>query len=496
MKKESSYEEGNMEEKENIQAISSEKQEIPEKKAYIERAVFGYAKKFLSQGYRRLTEPQYQFFFYWTVVIMGGSIILSVLFSLGYLNNIQPVKSVIFLSLITAAALILGGLIGGLTHNRRFLNIFTISLMVVALFITLFFTGLFPGFWQLNYDSLLLQWIKIFYFLVYVVISSISMFAIIWNFQTSFAYRFISLGKSPNRLLFQGIVRLGGIIAIPMYMYMLIQNTLDAQILAIFGILVTLILVIRLYKLPKFYKRESFQEQTEKIAIMNFNQILGFYNLYLLYRLSQSYVTGGNITNLTVDLILLALNSFFMMNTLSKKIDNIGEDEDVQKPFVFQRDTGFMRWLKRTISEKGLVLAVLGLALGYHAVYMDSYLDSPIIIIQILSDPNNVTPLNVAYNRTFLGIALLWMVGTIIAFQTSQKFRNMAINRYSVRHVLRMFGDMFRISDEGKTGVVLEAYEAGVKKVEDKISQAGKKIKDKWNKFFTLGDSSEDYPED
>ena len=59
----------------------------------------------------------------------------------------------------------------------------------------------------------------------------------------------------------------------------------------------------------------------------------------------------------------------------------------------------------------------------------------------------NVTPLNVAYNRTFLGIALLWMVGTIIGFQTSQKFRNMAINRYSIRHVLRMFGDMFRISD-------------------------------------------------
>ncbi|MHA1796760.1 MAG: hypothetical protein ACTSUK_11665, partial [Promethearchaeota archaeon] len=370
--------------------------------------------------------------------------------------------------------------------NRRFLNIFTISLMSIALLFAILFTGLFPGFWQLNYDSLLLQWIKIFYFLIYVVISSISMFAIIWNFQTSFAYRFISLGKSPNRFLFQGILRLGVIIAIPMYIYMFIQNSLDAQILAVFGILVTLILIIRLYKLPKFYKKEPFEEQTEKLAIMNFNQILGFYNLYLIYRLSQSYVTGGNITNLTVDLILLALNSFFMMNTLSKKIDNIGEDEDVQKPFVFQRDTGFMRWLKRTISEKGLILAILGLALGYHAVYMDSYLDSPIIIIQILSDPNNVTPLNVAYNRTFLGIALLWMVGTIIGFQTSQKFRNMAINRYSIRHVLRMFGDMFRISDEGKTGIVLEAYEASVKKVEDKINKTGQKIKDKLNKFFTL----------
>ncbi|WP_457556628.1 hypothetical protein [Candidatus Harpocratesius sp.] len=477
-----------MEEQPNI----SEKIEVFEKKAYLERALFGYAKKFLSQGYKRLTERQYIFFFYWTVGIMVSSIIISILYAMNYITAIEIVKTIIFLCLITAAALIIGGLVGGLSHNRQFLNIFTITLMALALIMTCFFAGLFPSIWVPNYNSIFLQWLKIFYFLIYVIISSISMFSIIWNFQTSFAYRFISLGKSPNRLLFQGIIRLGTIIAIPMYLYIFIQNSLDAQILAVMGIFITGILIVRFYHLPKFYKKDSFQEQTEKIAIMNYNQILGFYNLYLIYRLSQSFDTGGNITNLTVDLILLALNSFFIMNTLSKKIDNIGDEEDVQKSFIFQRNTGFMRWLKRTISEKGLILGVLGLALGYQAVYMDSYLDSPIVIIQILSDPNRVTPLNVTYNRTFLGIALLWMLGTMIAFQTSSKFRNMVINRYSVRHVLKMFGDLFRVSDEGKVGAVLEAYESGIKKVEKKIANASKKVKGKWNRFFSFGSSSDE----
>ena len=465
--------------------------EIEPKMSLIERTLFNYGKKFFSQGYKRLTEPQYIFYFYWTVLIMVGSIITSVLFSLEYIDNEEIAKIIIFLSVFTAAALILGGLIGGLTHNRRFLNILTISLMFLALCFTILYTGIFPGLYIPKYDSLILQWVKMFYFLSYVVISSISMFAIIWNFQTSFSYRFISYGKSHNRLLFQGVLRLGIIISIPLYAYMYIQGTLDAKILAGIGIFVTILLLIRFYRLPKFYKKEAFKEKTEKIALMNFNQILGFYNLYLIYRLSQSFNTGGNISNLTVDLILLAVNSFFVMNTLSKKIDNIDDEDDVQRNFVFQRNTGFMVWMKKKVSEKGLILIILGIALGYHAVYMDSYLDSPIILIRILSDPSNITPLNVTYNRTFLGIALFWILVNIITFRVNPRFRDMAINRYTARHVLKMFGDLFRISDDGRTGAVMEAYENGLKKVEEGVSEMGKKIKGKWNKFFSLGDNSD-----
>lgn len=467
------------------------KEEIEEKKSYIERTIFSYTKKFFSQGYSRLTERQYIFFFYWTVIIMAISIVTSVLFSLDYISNDIFAKFLILLSLLTAGALILGGLIGGLTQNRKFLNIFTIILMFIALVGSIFYLGIFPAFFVPKYDSLVFQWIKVGYFLAYVIISSISMFAIIWNFQTSFAYRFISLGKSRNRLLFQGLIRIGAIITIPMYAYMFLQGYLDAEILAVFGVIVSSILLIRFYRLPKFYKRESFQEKTEKIAIINFNQVLGFYNLYLVYRLSQSFNTGGQISNITVDLLLLAVNSFFVMSSLSKKVDNIADEDDVQKAFVFQRDTGFMVWLKKKVSEKGLVLIILGIALGYHAVYMDSYLDSPIVLIEFLSDPNRITPLNVTYNRTFLGIALIWMLITMITFQVNPKFRHLAINRYTLRHVMKMFGDLFRVSEDGKTGVILEAYENSIKKMEDKVSEMGKKVKGKWNKFFSLGDNSD-----
>ncbi|MHA1613121.1 MAG: hypothetical protein ACTSVZ_00935 [Promethearchaeota archaeon] len=465
--------------------------EIEPKMSLIERTLYNYGKKFFSQGYKRLTERQYVFYFCWTVIIMIGSIVNSVLFSLEYITNEEIAKTIIFLSVFTATALILGGFFGGLTQNRRFLNILTISLMFLAVCFSILYTGILPGFFVPKYDSLFLQWVKMLYFLSYVVISSISMFAIIWNFQTSFSYRFISYGKSHNRLLFQGVLRLGVLVAIPMYVYILIQGSLDAEILAGMGIIITTILLIRFYRLPKFYRKEPFTEKNEKIALMNFNQILGFYNLYLVYRLSQSFNTGGNISNLTVDLLLLAINSFFVINTLSKKIDNIEDEDDVQRNFVFQRDTGFMVWIKKKVSEKGLVLIILGIALGYQAVYMDSYLESPIVLIEILSDPNNITPLNVTYNRTFLGIALIWIVINIITFKVNPRFRKLAINRYSASHILRMFGDLFRISDDGKAGAVLEAYENGLKKVEEGVSEIGKKIKGKWNKMFSLGNDSD-----
>ena len=54
------------------------------------------------------------------------------------------------------------------------------------------------------------------------------------------------------------------------------------------------------------------------------------------------------------------------------------------------------------------------------------------------------------------------------------------INRYSFRHAIQMFSDMFRISDEGNTGIVLEKIE----EQKQKIMDFGKKVKEDMKKGF------------
>ncbi|MHA1744759.1 MAG: hypothetical protein ACTSWW_02100, partial [Promethearchaeota archaeon] len=81
------------------------------------------------------------------------------------------------------------------------------------------------------------------------------------------------------------------------------------------------------------------------------------------------------------------------------------------------------------------------------------------------------------------------ILGVSILFATSRKYQNIFVNRYSPRHVLKMFGDIFRVSEEGEAGVVYDLIDTGRKKVEEKITQVGKSVKRKWSNFFSLGGS-------
>jgi hypothetical protein len=458
------------------------------KKSYIERGLYSYLQSYFTQGYKKLVGKYFAPYFYYTLLITLGSIVLSILYELDLGITKEIVQIPIFLCLMSAVGLILGGLIGGLT-KKPVIQHTIISIFLVGAVILTWFTTTWSSF---EYNYIGMQWLKTGYFLIYLGISSFSMFFIMVSFQTSLSFKIVSFGNSPNRLFFQWLIRLGAWIGIPLYVYMGFQGSLDAQIIAVTGVLITISMLIKFYRLPRIIKGDSFSEKASKQAQMNLNHVLGFFNLYLVYHLTKSFNTGGQISNLTMDFIFLMINTLYMINNLSKKVQKIKDEDDLNKVFLFQRNTGFTVWLKKTFGEEGLILAMLGIALGYHGVYLDSYLESPLKIIELLSGADRVAPLNVTFHRTFLGLGLIIILGVSILFATSRKYQNIFVNRYSPRHVLKMFGDIFRVSEEGDAGVVYELIDTGRKKVIDTGRKVGNSVKKKWQNFFSLGGSKSD----
>ena len=450
------------------------------KKSFFERALSSFLKKQFISGFKILTSRPYIFFFIYSVIIILTSITFGILYALNVQYPIVFFEKTLLIALCTGISLVLGGFFGGLSNYPNFTNILTIILFVCSYIIAYFF----------DISELIFQWIKLLFLVAYVLIGSMTMFFIIVSFHTSLSYRIITLGNSPNRMFFQELIRFGVWITIPMYIYMFFQKSLDSQILAILGIIVGILLLVQIYSVPKTERGDRFENKENNKVKINFKQILGFYNLYLIFHASQSFNTGGKITNLILDILILTLNAFYIVNNYCKKIENIDDyDELMKKSFRFQRPSSNLMKFKKRIGDKGMVFMTLGVAVGYITVLMNSYLNTPMVLLESLGAEG--VPLNVIYHRMFVYFALILIVIMIILFKKSTIFRLKLVNRYSVKHAMQMFADLFRVSEDGHTGIIYDAVEVSKQKIEEQLNKVGKKFKKGWNKFFSLGGTEE-----
>lgn len=452
------------------------------KKSFFERALSSFLKKQFISGLKILTSRQYIFFFIYSVIIIIISITFGILYALNVPYPQVFFEKILLIALFTGVSLVFGGFLGGLSNNPHFTNVLTIILFAGSYIIAYFF----------NISDNFFQWIKLLFLVAYVLIGSTTMFFIIVSFHTSLSYRVITLGNSPNRMFFQELIRFGVWITIPMYIYMFFQDSLDSQILSILGIIGGILLLVQMYSVPKTEKGDRFENKENNKVKINFKQILGFYNLYLIFHASQSFNSGGKITNLILDLLILTLNAFFIINNYCKKIENIDDyDELMKKSFRFQRPSSNLMKFKKRIGDKGMVFMALGVAVGYITVLMNSYIDdTPMILLESLGAEG--VSLNVIYHRMFLYFALILIVIMMVLFKKSTIFRLKLVNRYSVRHAMNMFADLFRVSEDGHTGLIYNAVEVSKQKIEEQLDKVGKTFKKGWRKFFSLGGTEEE----
>jgi hypothetical protein len=444
--------------------------------SYIERILYGYLKKTFLGGIKVLRTSRYASFFYYILILVFGSILLGIIDGLGYIDLSSSIELLIYIGLLSGVALILGGIIGGLSGNEKITNILTYLLILIAIILPFFSVTYVP-----NHE--VIQWIKLFFLVSYIAISSISIFYIILSFHTSLSYRVLNMGNSPKRLFFQPIIKIGSWIILLMNIYLIFQGAGDTLYLGLFGTILSTILLIDVYILPKFDKNDTFEVKENKSAKMSYKQVLGFYNLFVIYQVSQSYNTGGNISNLIGDLFIAAISTFFIINSLSRKVDEISDlDKEEQRVFKFQdRSQAFMK-IKKKLGEKALIFCAMGIALGYHMVIMSSFIDSPLVVIQdLISDE---VSLNVLLHR--MSLVFCFVLLTYV-FLKAPKFRRLSINRYSFRHAVRMFGDLFRSGEDGGPGLVQNIVEDS----KQKILNFGDKLKKGFGEFFKISNDED-----
>ncbi len=440
--------------------------------SYIERALYQYINKMIFGGYKKLMEPKYRGFFGYLVFLLISSITVTAMhFFTTYISR-NILEIVLVFDLFTALAYVVGGLSGVFFKNGKGVSILTIILCAGA-GVGTFFYYLF----DLNYDNLIFQSTKLVLLTIYIMISTISIFFIILSFHTSLTYRVLSLGNSPNRLFFSPIIKLASWICLFLFIGLLMQESLITFIISIIGIVITIIITLKMYATPVIGREPSYEEKSLHQAKMNFRQVLGFYNLYLMYRITQSFqTTNGSSTNLWVDLVLMIINVFFVINSLSKKVDRV---EDIEKKkessFSLRRKNRATMKVKKAIGEKGLILIALAIGFSYFVSLVDSYIHAESLISYL--GPSG-TDLSTNINRGSLLVALAFLAFILVYFKVSDTFKELLINRYSWDHAIRMFGDVMR----AKLDHTVEQVKNAVEVSKDKISEWGKGIKDYFKK--------------
>src|SRR6056297_2281092 len=126
---------------------------------------------------------------------------------------------------------------------------------------------------------------------------------------------------------------------------------------------------------------------------------------------------------------------------------------------------------KKIFGEKGMILFALSIALGYQIVLMDSFINSPLILIQEISP--GVTDLNVILHRCVLGVGLVLVFVVWVIFKKSPGFRDLFINRYDFGHAIRMLGDVLKM----KWTETMEPIEEAINKGKEKVKDWGDQLK-------------------
>jgi hypothetical protein len=440
---------------------------IDEQASYVERALYSYLRKAVVGGIEVLKTPPYRIYFWYVMILIFGSIITGALFNLGILITPEILRFILFLEFVSALALILGGICGALFRKEAIIDTFTIVLLVTGAVIA----WMFPEF----SSHIIIEWAQSGLFILYTILISISLFYIIVYYQSSLYSRIVSVGNSPNRLFFEPVLRLVTWIIIGLSMYLAIQEGRSGFILGVMGFVVGWILLLYLYYSPRLKKDADNVAKDLHNAKMNFRQVLGYFNFYILYNMAFSLNSESNLGNFLVELILLSVNSFFIINNLARKVDNILDiDKEQKKNFRFQSTSEFFMRLKKAIGMKPLILICLGISLGYQSILLGSSTQLDQLTVMITFD--SVLNISTFYHRTVLFICLVWIIISMLYFHNSTEYRDMYVNRYTLRHVLAMFGDLFHRKEDGSPSPVEEMVKAQTQKLFD----FGAKLRDRF----------------
>ena len=209
------------------------------KNSYIERSLNSYfIDKFLN-GFKLLFEKTYLPFSIVLFSVLGLNIgAMFLYFQDVSWMTLDLVNDFLLSGYLIAGSIVIFGLISAVWKNHIFQTIFVFVGILLSIIIVFVFNP--------DPDLVVFQVMKIVFLVSWILISSLSMFFIIFYFFTSISGKIVVAGKSDEHIFLGGIIRIVSIGTIGISIVIIFKNlqSINAIVLGVMGIIVALIILI------------------------------------------------------------------------------------------------------------------------------------------------------------------------------------------------------------------------------------------------------------
>lgn len=396
--------------------------------SYLERTLYWYLKTQVFGGIEKLRQKEYIPFIIIIVSIMLANTSFMILYKFNLLITLEFVQKMLVLELFVSLAIIVSGILIGKIKNLSLY--FIVSIIVISCSILAFF------YIPWSYSHIVFQLLKLIYFLIWVVISLVSMLFLTLYFFTSFPKKVITLGIPKDHVFLDSIIKIVLLISIPFYLYIITQFRIGSFIVGILGIINVVITITLVYRAPN--KSESVP------GIINFVSALGFFNFFIFYHLITSFsALSTSVSSFVVDALVLFITILYVVQSLTRRISDSPTISDALKnPVQFHSRVYFTDRLKRFIGERGVILVVMGIAMGYQKVVLDSFFitEVPFFSTFLFPDLNFST----IYHQVYLLFSILLCFIFLLIFNFSKRFKEFMVDKYTISQVFKYIGGYFQ----------------------------------------------------
>ncbi|MHA1689327.1 MAG: hypothetical protein ACTSUN_08335, partial [Promethearchaeota archaeon] len=264
-------------------------------------------------------------------------------------------------------------------------------------------------------------------------------------------------------------------ISLPFYMYLIYRTSLGNVITGGLGMLITLITLYLLYRAPK--------EAESRAGLINLATAIGFYNITIFYHLLMSFSTlSTSTTSFLIDIIILFITILYLVQSMTKRISESPARQKPQESLVtFQTRVYFTDRVKRILGEPGTVLVVMGIALGYHVVTLDSFFIESLAFLAGLFP--SYLEFSSIYHRLYLFFSFCVVLLFILAYLSSERTRDLLVDKYTISQAFKYIGALFK-KEEGEPCLAEIALTEFGKKIDAGIKTIGDKWKNSLDKLI------------
>ena len=436
--------------------------------SYIERVGIWFLRNRIFGGIQKLKKKEYIVFTIIILLITSINTVLAILYHLNIFLGLEFIRTMLILEMFIAFAIIISGILIGKIKN---FILYIIIFIIVMIFFSFAYFSL-----EWTYIQATFTVFKVVFFFAWILISSISLFFLIMYFFTSFPKKVITLGMPKDHIFFGPILKLVAWISIPLYIYMIIQGDPSSIIFGIFGLINAIIVLRLMWRAPSKVEKRP--------GMVNFATAVGSFNMFVFYHLIMSFTYAGeNAFSLVLEIVMLLIGVLYLVQTLTRRISE-SPDRPIpfENPIQFQSRIYFTSKMKKIFGERGLVIIILGLALGYHMVYLDAFFIGDVFISEIPILNTFVNPnikISDLYHRFYLFVSFFIILIAWFTFKTSKRFKGFMVDKFTLQQVLRYIGGFFTAKEDGVT-----PFEVGVQAVGKRIRDEIKNMGDKWQSML------------